>query len=261
MKRDERQNAIMDLLVADRDVDLERLAARFDVSKMTIHRDLDELEAAGLLRKVRGGATIQSGTRFESDYRFRERRGGAAKAAMAGCALDLIEPGMTVMINDGSMAAVLGSMAGAKRPLTVITNNVAVIDALRTEAGITLMALGGVFSTKFNAFLGKATEDALRAVHADIAFISSPAIAGTDVFHMDEDVVRAKQAMMAQATTLCLLVNHERFNRTALHKLAPLSRFDHIITDREPDADARAALDAAGIALTIAHSQDAPHDA
>jgi DeoR/GlpR family transcriptional regulator of sugar metabolism len=258
VKRDERQSVIMDLLVADGDVDLEQLAARFDVSKMTIHRDLDELEAACLLRKVRGGATIQSGTQFESDYRFRERRSGNAKAAMADCALDLIEPGMTVMINDGSMAAVLGAKAGAKRPLTVITNNAAVIDTLRNEAGITLMALGGVYSRKFNAFLGKITEDALRGLRADIAFISSPAVAGLEVFHMDDDVVRTKQAMMERATTCCLLVHHTRFHQTALHKLANLSQFDYIITDQDPEAGALATLDAAGIALIIAdHRKDA----
>lgn len=252
VKRDARQSGIMDLLVAEGDVDLDSLAARFDVSKMTIHRDLDELEVAGLLRKVRGGATIQSGTQFESDYRFRERRGGDAKAAMATCAMDLIEPGMTVMINDGSMAAVLGAMVGAKRPLTVITNNAAVVDTLRSEAGVTLMALGGVYSGKFNAFLGKITEDSLRGLRADIAFISSPAVSGTEVFHMDDAVVRTKQAMMAQATTTCLLINHGRFNQTALHKLADLTQFDHIVTDTQPGATACAALNAADIALTIA---------
>ena len=51
MKRDERRQAIMDLLVGARAVDLDDLADRFAVSRMTIHRDLDDLEQAGLLRK------------------------------------------------------------------------------------------------------------------------------------------------------------------------------------------------------------------
>ena len=71
MKRDERRQAIMDLLVGARAVDLDDLADRFAVSRMTIHRDLDDLEQAGLLRKVRGGATIEAGTQFESDFRIR----------------------------------------------------------------------------------------------------------------------------------------------------------------------------------------------
>lgn len=256
MKRDERQQAIMDLLVIDGEVGLDRLALHFDVSKMTIHRDLDEMEAAGLLRKIRGGATIQSGTQFESDYRLRARHGGAAKDAMADAALALIEPGMTVMINDGSMAAILGKKCSAKRPLTVITNNAAIIDAQRHEPGLNVIALGGVFSNKFNAFLGKVTEDALAGLRADIAFISSPAVSGVEVFHMDDSVVRAKRAMMRQSAQSCLVVNHTRFGHAALHRLATLSEFDTFITDQQPEPEAVAPLKRAGLQLTIASTRE-----
>jgi len=257
VKRDDRQQAIMDLLVTDGEVEMDALADRFAVSRMTIHRDLDDLEGAGLLRKIRGGATIRSGTQFESDFRFRERQGAPAKLAMARAALRLVEPGMTVMINDGSMAAILGQQLAACRPLTVITNNAAVMDALKAEAGITLIALGGVYSAKFNAYLGKVTEDALAHLRADLAFISSPAVSGLEVFHMDETVVRSKQAMMRQGARRVLLVNHSRFGKAALHRLAALSEFHHIITDQPPAPEARAALDEAGLSLTIADPQEA----
>jgi DeoR/GlpR family transcriptional regulator of sugar metabolism len=144
MKREERQQLIVNLLVEDKTVDVDDLAERFSVSKMTIHRDLDDLEQAGVLRKVRGGATIDAGTQFESDFRIRERQDGEAKVAMAQEALAIIEPGMTIMVNDGSMAAVLGEMLLRKRPLTVITNNAAIMERLKGENGITLIALGGI---------------------------------------------------------------------------------------------------------------------
>ncbi|ROU03463.1 DeoR/GlpR family DNA-binding transcription regulator [Histidinibacterium lentulum] len=257
MKRDERQHCIMDVLVADGEVQLEALALRFDVSRMTIHRDLDELEAAGVLRKIRGGATIRSGTRFESDFRFRERQGAEAKAAMARAALELIEPGMTVMINDGSMAAVLGRMVPGKRPLTVITNNVAILEALQGEAGITLIAIGGVYSQKYNAYLGSLAEEALAGLRADLAFLSSPAVAGLEVFHMDDSVARCKRAMIRQADECCLAVNHGRFGQAALYRLAALSEFRHIITDGAPPPEVRAELEGAGLSLTIARAQEA----
>ncbi|SDJ52646.1 DeoR/GlpR family DNA-binding transcription regulator [Aliiruegeria lutimaris] len=257
MKRYDRQRAIIELLVNKGELTVDDLANRFVVSKMTIHRDLDDLENEGLLRKVRGGATIEANTRFESDFRFREGQDIEAKAAMADAALTLVEPGMTIMVNDGSMAAVLGSRLARMRPLTVITNNAAVIDALRTEPGISLIALGGTYSAKFNAFFGAITETALAGLRADIAFISSPAVSGVEAFHMDDGVVRAKRAMMASATRRCLLVNHQRFQRTALHKLAALDEFDSIITDRVPPGAAMAALETAGLALTVAMEREA----
>ncbi len=252
MKRDERRQAIMDLLIAHHAVDLDDLAERFAVSKMTIHRDLDDLEQSGVLRKVRGGATIEAGTQFESDFRIRAVQDSEAKARMARAALDLVEPGMTVMVNDGSMAAMLGAMLPEKRPLSVITNNAAIIDQLRAEPGIALIALGGVFSAKFNAFLGFVTEEALARLRADIAFISVPAVSGLQAFHMDDDVVRAKRAMADAAGRRCLTVSHRRFGRTALHELADLRDFDTIITDAPPAAEHCAALQRAGLTLTIA---------
>ena len=57
MKLNDRRQGIMDALLAEGAVTVDDLSVRFGVSKMTIHRDLDELEAGGLLRKVRGGAS------------------------------------------------------------------------------------------------------------------------------------------------------------------------------------------------------------
>ncbi|PLW76463.1 DeoR/GlpR family DNA-binding transcription regulator [Cohaesibacter celericrescens] len=252
MRGEDRRQMIMDLLVENRAVDIDDLSERFAVSKMTIHRDLDELEQLGVLRKVRGGATADAGTQFESDFRIRARQDAEAKERMAREALKLIEPGMTVMINDGSMSAVLGSLLTEKRPLTVITNNESIIDALRGEAGITLLALGGIYSAKYNGYFGVVTEETLCRLRADIAFISAPAVSGLQAFHMDDNVVRAKVAMMAAASRKCLLVNHSRFDRTALHVLSELENFDCIITDDEPDSKDVEALAKAGLALTVA---------
>lgn len=71
-----------------------------------------------MLRKVRGGATIEAGGHFESDFRFRQQQEGEAMRRMAEAALELVEPGMTVMVNDGSMASALEELLPQKRPLT-----------------------------------------------------------------------------------------------------------------------------------------------
>ena len=252
MKREPRKQAIMDLLVTARAVDLDDLASRFAVSRMTIHRDLDDLEQAGLLRKIRGGATVEAGTRFESDFRIRAMQDADAKARMAQAAARLVEPGMTVIINDGSMAALLGSALADKRPLTVITNNAAVLARLADAPGITLIALGGTYSAKYNAYFGGITEHALSRLRADLAFVSTPAVAGGAAYHMDDDVVRTKRAMMQAAAQSCLLINHSRFGRPALHLLADLRDFAAIITDAAPDPAEAAAMRAAGITLTLA---------
>lgn len=252
MRREERRQHIINLLVEHRAVDLEDLAERLAVSKMTVHRDLDDLEKAGILRKVRGGATIDPGTQFESDFRFRERQEADVKRAIARTAAALVEPGMSVMINDGSMAAVLGEVLLQKRPLTVITNNAAIMERVKAESGLTLIALGGTYSPKFNGYFGLVTEEALARLRCDIAFVSAPAASGRLAYHMDEAVIRTKRAMIASAGRSCLLINSRRFGHTALHVLAELGEFDVIVSDRALPEESAAALERADTVIRIA---------
>ncbi|GAA4228507.1 DeoR/GlpR family transcriptional regulator of sugar metabolism [Sagittula marina] len=252
MKRDDRRQRIIDTLVQDGQVQLDHLAETFGVSKMTIHRDLDDLESEGLLRKIRGGATIEAGTQFESDFRFRQLQGHEVKARMAAAALKLVEPGMTVMVNDGSTATTLGTALVDRRPLSVITNNDAVAQALKAEPGMTVIALGGRYSAKYNAWVGRVTETALEGLRADLAFISTPAVAAGQVFHMDDDITRVKRLMMDAAQRRVLMVNHSRLGHTALNVLAGLSEFHTVITDAQPDPDHSRMIADSGAHLVVA---------
>lgn len=219
---------------------------------MTVHRDLDELEKAGLLRKVRGGATIDAGTQFESDFQIRKMQEADVKLAIAFAAAELVEPGMTVIVNDGSMAAVLGEVLLAKRPLTLITNNAEIMDRIRAESGLNLISLGGTYSAKFDAYFGMLTDNALGQLSADIAFISTPASHEGVVYHMDEAVVRTKRAMMKAARKKCLLINSRRFGHTALHRLADLTDFNAIVSDQPLPPEIASDLERSQIEIKIA---------
>lgn len=162
---------------------------------------------------------------------------------------------MTVLVDDGSMVALLASTLVEKRPLTAITNSAAVLDGKRTEPAITLMAQGGIHSAKYSTFSGALAEGALSRLRADLAFVSTAAVAGCRAFHTDDEVVRTRRRMMIAAAQYCLLINHKRFGRSALHVLAGLTAFDVIITDAAPAPEERAALGRADINLTIARDE------
>lgn len=247
MKPDDRRQSIMDLLLEAGSASVEDMANRFGVSRMTIHRDLDDLERAGLLRKVHGGASIESSPQFESDFRYRERIALAEKRAIAALAAGLVEPGQIVILDDSSTAGAMAPLLLDFRPLTVITNNLGAINALAGVAGLTLISLGGQFSKKFNGFFGIVAEEALKRLRADAAFLSSSAIEGARAFHQDQEVVQIKRQMMRSARRSYLLADHDKFGRQALHFFTGLDAFDAVLTGAAVCAAAREALAEANV--------------
>jgi DeoR/GlpR family transcriptional regulator of sugar metabolism len=252
MKPEDRQRDIVELLVETGSASLEELARRFGVSRMTIHRDLDELEKEGLLRKVRGGATIEASGQFESDFRYRARQAAEEKRQIARRAAEFIEPGMSVMIDDGSTSQNLVPFLVNKRPLSVITNNLAIVEGLSGVSGIELIAVGGTYSRKFNGFFGVLALAALQNLRADTVLLSSSAIEGLTVFHQDQEVLEVKRRMIASSARRYLMVDHRKFGRTALHLMTTLDVFDGVITTRLLDESRTRALRDHGIKLYFA---------
>jgi DeoR/GlpR family transcriptional regulator of sugar metabolism len=227
----QRHELIAEIVLREDFVSLKDLAARLDVSLMTVHRDLDELERQGVLRKVRGGATPQPSSLFESNVRYRQTQAQSEKQSLARFAVDQIEPGHTIMIDESTTGLALARLLPDLVPLTVITNSLTVVQELRAVDDIHLIVLGGDYWPRHDAFCGLACEAAASALRADILFMSSTAITGGVAYQPDQDMAIAKRAMIAAAARRILLVDHSKFGRVALHRLAPLSDFDLIVTD------------------------------
>jgi DeoR/GlpR family transcriptional regulator of sugar metabolism len=251
MKSGDRRDGIMEWMLQLGTVTVDDLAARFGVSKMTIHRDLDDLETAGFLRKIRGGASVLSSSRFESDYRYREKVAAEEKERIARAAAAMVEPGQTVIIDDGSTSGRVAAHILDLKPLTVISNNLAVIEQLAGVAGINLIALGGSYSRKFNGFFGIVTEEALKSLRADVAFLTSSAIHGTSAFHQEQEVVQTKRLMIAAAERPYLLVDHGKFEKRALHFLADLKAFAGVMTGGPVSDELGRQFADSGVSLSI----------
>lgn len=230
------------------------LAEVFDVSVMTVHRDLDELERQGVVRKHRGGASAQPTSVFESNVGYRLRTEQAAKNTLAAYARTLVEPGMSVMLDDSTTTLALAPLVADAAPLTVATNFLHTIKLLSAVPGIRLLALGGEYHPNHDSFLGVPCIDAVEALHTDLLVASTSAVSPSHAFHQEQEIVLVKRAMMRAASRKVLLLDHGKINRTALHRLAPLTDFDLVVVDdRTPESDLRALRDH-GAAVEVAHS-------
>lgn len=257
-----RQRAITEAVMTEGAVRIEQLAARFGISVMTVHRDLDELEGRGLLRKSRGIATATPTSLVESSDVYRASRQLAEKEALARSALELVEPGQAILLDDSTTVFHLARRLHARAPLTVITNVLTIMDELRSVRGITLIGLGGQYYNWCSAFMGRITTQSISMLHADTFIMSTAAITNDIVFHQSLETVDVKRAMFDAAARRILLADHTKFDKQALHALAPLSDFDTVIVDDATPAEHLLRLRGKGVHVIRAsqHSTDRSPD-
>ena len=247
-----RRERIAETVLGRDTVAARELATLFDVSLMTVHRDLDELERHGVLRKVRGGATAQPSSLFESNVRYRLATARAEKDALARHVLATIEPGQAVLLDDATTTLALARLLPEIAPLTVITNSRPAIDLLYAEPEIRLIVLGGEYFSSHDSFMGVLCEDALASVRADVLFMSTSAVSHGVAWHQEQVTVSAKRAMLRAAGRRVLLIDHNKLDKTALHQLAPLTDFDLVVVDEGVDAAGLALLRDARVPFEIA---------
>jgi len=247
-----RQAEIAAYVVKHGSVSANELVEAFGVSVMTVHRDLDELERQGVVRKYRGGVTAQPTSVFESNVAYRLNTAQAEKAALARHARAMIEPGMSVMLDDSTSALALVELFEDITPLTVATNFLPAINKLTELRDITLLALGGIYSATHDSFGGMPCAEAVQALHTDLLFCSVSAVSPTHAFHQEQEIVLVKQAMLRSAHTKVLLVDHGKLQRTALHRLAPLTDFDVVVVDEKTPADLVKSLRDNGATVEVA---------
>lgn len=233
------------------------LANRFGVSLVTIHRDLDELERRGVVRKFHGGVSAQPSGVFESQMPYRLASMTAEKAAIARVALEHVEPGMSILLDDSTSVLAMIDGLPDRAPLHVATTFVAGLRRLSELAGdhdLTLIGLGGRYDVAHDSFVGVQTNQQVAGIHVDAVFLSTSAVSATDMYHQEEQVASLKREMLRSASKRYLLVDHTKLNRKALLKIAALTDLDLIITDDAADPAILAAWSAAGIAHQIAPS-------
>jgi len=248
----DRQRSIAEYVLREGSVRIEELGAVFEISLMTIHRDLDELESKGLLRKSRGSATAMSSSVVEASNVFRRDQQSNEKDALVRAVLPFITPGAAIFLDDSTTTARLGSLLGALAPLTVMTNYLPLLEELPAMRDITVMGLGGKYFNWSGSYLGSITTAAIRGIAADLLIMSTSAVINDTCFHHAEETVDVKRAMFESSAKRILLIDHTKFERRALHALAQIDEFDHVIVDDRTDAAHIDRLRARGIDVTVA---------
>jgi DeoR/GlpR family transcriptional regulator of sugar metabolism len=181
--------------------------------------------------------------RDEVDLR---RRQIAIKAAT------LVEAGDVVLVDSGPIAPYLAEELKTKKGITVITNSVAVFDALNRTPGITLISTGGVLRYSSQVMVGPTAEGALKELRADKLFLMVSGITlGFGLYHDTFSEVTIKQAMIRSAREVIVLADHTAFGAEVGIQVAPLEVAHKLITDDALPPSIRLDISKTGVQIVL----------
>jgi len=257
----QRQDRILAEVRAHGAVRVADLVEQLDVSEMTVRRDITELDRAGLVRRVHGGAVAADGGpgRPTDEPGFAEKStwATAEKRDIAALAARTIEPGQAVALSAGSTVHLLAQQIAADpalRPLTVVTNSLPVARTLHdAAAGAGAPALDVILTggsrTPSDALVGPVADTALATLRVDRLFLGVHGLDESGLMTPNLAEAATDRALLRCAAAVTVLADHTKWGVVGLARIASLEEVDVVVTDDGLPEPARAVLADSGCAL------------
>lgn len=255
----EREKAILDLLQQRRFISFRDLASQVDASVATLRRDLERMNSAGTLGRVRGGVrwidqcapsnsnpAQLSGSPFQENIaRHREQKEAISRAAAALCTR-----GAAIMVDGGSTTLQMcRHLEGLN--LQVLTNSLYIVSALLQQAGTRIWVPGGAVFREQNIILAAPGDDAMPRFHAPQLFMGAAAVGVQGVMQADVILVAAERGLIERAEEVILLVDSSKFEGSG-NVVCDLNEIDVVVTDVGIGKRDIAMLKGAGIKVVVA---------
>ncbi|HEY9104540.1 DeoR/GlpR family DNA-binding transcription regulator [Chitinimonas sp.] len=230
----ERQSLIQARLKADGRVLALDLARDLGVSEDTIRRDLRELAAQGLCRRVYGGALPlppEPGALQQRQTEALDR-----KARLAQAVVTLCRPGQVWFIDAGSTNVAI-AQALPEMPLTVVTNAPSVAAVLSGRQQLSLILIGGVVDPRVGACLGARALRDIEQLTPDLCVLGAcgaDAEAGLSATWFEE--AEFKRSIANRSRQVLAAVTDEKLATAAPYAIMPAHELDYLVLEHSGDA-------------------------
>lgn len=235
MLAEQRMEAILRDLTAQRAVSVSRLCQVTGASEATIRRDLNTLARQGKLNKVHGGAVLidEEFHGEEPDMDTKRLLYAEEKARIGRYAASLIEDDDIVYLDAGTTVMQAAEQLQSSQALFV-TNSIECARRLM-ERGMRTYVLGGRIKPGTLAIIGAETLRALSRYNFTKAFLGTNGIALSQGFTTPDPEEAAIKALAAErAKSVYILSDSSKFGKITAAAMFPLDTAQ-IITDHLPD--------------------------
>jgi DeoR/GlpR family transcriptional regulator of sugar metabolism len=226
----DRRDAVLRLLREKTTASLTEIAELFQVSEMTVRRDIQKLAASGQVIRVPGGARIERSFGGEKSFIERLQRMGEAKQSIGKAAAALIEDGQSVTLDSGTTTLFIARHLRQHRNISVFTFSLAVLEELSGCDSVRVELTGGTYRRSSHDLVGHAVDEALAAIHTDKVFFGAAALSfrkGVMVYDPE-----APRGLLQTANERILVLDSSKIDQEARYGYCRLELCDLIITDR-----------------------------
>ena len=253
MKVNRRQNQIYDLIRVKKHARVIELTETFNVTDMTIRRDLEHLEKIGLVERFHGGANIVGELNSESAFAVRLVENFEMKASIARKAVDCITDGLTMFVDGSTTCNELVKLLSGSMHLTVFTDSVEALIQLRAKHGtIDVLLIGGALEKDNNTLDGYMAVENIQKIFVDACFISCGGFSADGITNTGLIGTQVKKIILTHAKKKYLLADSTKYNKYGLYMLGDWQNVDKLITDSGLDKDAVRLLAERGANVEIA---------
>lgn len=242
----ERREHILSYVEEKGCANIEEMASKFDVSQMTIRRDIRTLEQEDKLRVTYGGAVSKSFLMEDIPYEKKNAVNIEEKKSIAYEAQKLVREGQIVLLDAGTSTMALAKML-MRMKVTIITPDLKIALQLSDSTTAKVYTTGGLVSAITKAHTDTSALSFLESINADISFLATNSWSlehGVTTASTDHYFIRRK--MLERASRNILLADSSKFGASSMKTICALDELDTIITDGRFDEESMAAIKAAG---------------
>lgn len=251
-----RQDSILELLRVHSRVEVEDLTGYFGVSSQTIRADLRELHDRGLLSRTHGGA-VHVETVSSREYGDRRKLRRSQKESMGELAATLIPDECSVTLNIGTSTEQVAKALSDHKGLTVLSNNINIINMLIGTKSKELVLVGGAVRQSDGAIVGEEAVEFISRYKVDFAVIGASAMdADGAILDFDAREVSVARAILRNSRTRILVCDNSKFDLTAPVRICDVSELDYIVTDQTPPAEFMERARVAQTEILVLDAQD-----
>lgn len=230
-----RLNSIEQYVIKKESVSVDELCEVFNVSKNTIRRDLNELEARGQISKVYGGVCALSYKSNNISKNTNNDIYSSEKDLIGKLAAKEIKDNDVIFIDSGTTVPYIIKYIDTNKKVTIVTHSLnAMLESSKNE-NITLISSGGIYNKKTGSFLGISAHQTISSINIKKAFISCAGISIkyglTNSTFLEAEI---KRTAIKKAKYVYLVAEHSKINRNADISFCSLKSLTTFITNKKP---------------------------